>query len=95
MPYHRNGCTGRDGVVRAEPGASASARLTRRQADHGRRRSVLLTWERGEVASMIYCTLIEKACSVFVYVLFLFLFRIARLCSDCPAFSDADLVFLL
>ena len=32
---------------------------------------------------------------VFVYVLFLFLFRIARLCSDCPAFSDADLFFPL
>jgi hypothetical protein len=94
MPHHRNRRTGRDGVVRAEPGASASARLARRQADHGRHRSALLTWERGEVASMICCTLIRKACSVFVYVLFLFLFRIARLCSDCPAFSDAVLFLL-
>jgi len=55
MPHHWNGRTRRNGVVRAEPGASASAWLARRQADHGGRRSVLLTWECGEVASMIYC----------------------------------------
>lgn len=55
MPHHRNGRTGRDGVVRAEPGASPSAWLARRQADHGGHWSVLLTWERGEVANMIYC----------------------------------------
>ena len=54
MPYHRNGRTGRDGVLRAEPGASASAWLARRQANHGRHWSALLTWERGEVASMIH-----------------------------------------
>jgi hypothetical protein len=55
MPHHRNGRTGRDRVVRAEPGASPSAWLARGQADHGGHRSVLLTWERGEVANMIYC----------------------------------------
>lgn len=54
MPHHRNGRTGRDGLVRTEPGASASAWLARWQANHGRCRSVLLTWERGEVASVIY-----------------------------------------
>jgi hypothetical protein len=61
MPHHWNGRTGRDGILRVEPGAGASAWLTSRQADHGRRRSALLTWEHGEVASVIY-TAIGKAC---------------------------------
>jgi hypothetical protein len=95
MPHHRNGRTGRDGVVRAEPGASSSAWFARRQADHGRHRSVIHTWERGEVASMIYCTEIGKAC------------RCTCLCVYCSSssfvlpvfvltalhFSDADLFF--
>jgi hypothetical protein len=75
MPHHWNGRTGRDGIERVEPGASAPTGLARRQAHHGRRRSALLTWERGEVASMIYCTAIGKGVQVhvFAYVLFLFL----------------------
>jgi hypothetical protein len=87
MPHHWNGRTGRDGVVRVEPGASAPAGLARRQAHHGRRRSALLTWERGEVASMIYCTAIGKACRCTCLCTYCSSsFRIAYHCSDCPAF---------
>jgi hypothetical protein len=74
MPHHRNGCTGCDGVVRAEPGPSASAWFARRQADHGRRRGVVLTWKCGEVASMIYYTEIGKPC------------RCTCLCMCCSSF---------
>jgi len=52
MPRNRDGCTRRDGTVRAEPGASASTRLTRREADHGRCRGALPARERGAVACM-------------------------------------------
>jgi hypothetical protein len=76
MPHHRNGRTGRDGVVCAEPGASASAWFARWQADYGRHRNVLLAWERGEVASMICiatgactCTCLCTNCSSSSFVL--------------------------
>ena len=62
MPHHRNRRTGRDGDVRAEPGSSASARLARRQAGHGRRRSALFAWERGTVACMILLQLGKRIC---------------------------------
>jgi len=64
MPHHRNRCTGCDGGIRPEPGESASARIARRQAGNGRRRSALLAWERGTVACMIYC----NWASVYAYV---------------------------
>jgi hypothetical protein len=83
MPHNRNGCIGGDGVVRAEPGASASAWLSRRQADHGGHRSVLLTWERGEVASIIYCTVIGEAC------------RCTCLCTYCSSSSFILPAFVL
>ena len=83
MPHHRNGRTGGDGVVRAEPSASASAWLSRRQADHGGHRSALLTWERGEVASIIYCTAIGEAC------------RCTCLCTYCSSSSFVLPVFVL
>ena len=73
MPHHRNGRTGRDGVVRAEPGASAPAWLARRQADHGRRWGNLLTWGCGEVASVIQCAVLYREgvqVHVFLYVLY-------------------------
>lgn len=54
MSHHRNRRAGRNGGLRAEPGASASARLTLRQASHGGRRNTLLAWERGAVAYMIH-----------------------------------------
>ena len=87
MPHHWNGRTGRDGIVRVEPGASAPTGLARRQAHHGRRRSALLTWERGEVAGMIYCIAIGKACRCTCLCTYCSSsFRIACHCSDCPAF---------
>ena len=94
MPHHRNGRTGSDGVVRPEPGASPSARLSRRQADHGGHRRALLTWVRGEVASITYCTAIGKAwrytclydCSSSFFVLPGFVLTALH-------FSDADQFF--
>jgi hypothetical protein len=53
MSHYWNRRTGRNGSLRAEPGASASARLTLRQASHGRCRNTLLAWERGAVAYVI------------------------------------------
>jgi hypothetical protein len=54
MPHHRNRRTGRDGGIRFEPGASASARLARRQTGHGGCRGAVFAWERGAVACVIY-----------------------------------------
>ena len=86
MPHHRNGRTGRDGVIRAEPGASASAWLVRRQANHGRRWGALLTWERGAVASMITATV--EACRCTCSCIYSFSLLVWNCpCSDCPAFQ--------
>lgn len=99
MSYRWIRRTGRDGAVRAEPGARASAWLARRQADHGRHRCALLTWECGEVASVIHCTAQSgKACAggstLSAYCLSS-LFRIdrLRLCPDCPAFFRSGTYF--
>jgi hypothetical protein len=69
MPHYRNWRTGRDGDVRAQPGASASARLARRQEGHGRCRSALFAWECGTVACMIYCDWASVMACVYVWLL--------------------------
>jgi hypothetical protein len=83
MPHHRNRRIGRDGGIRAEPGASASARLARRQTGYGGCGSALLAWERGAVACMTY----SNCANVYVYLLFRFLLGIL------PAFVLTGLHF--
>ena len=82
MSHHWYWRAGYNGGICAEPGASASARLTRRQAGHGGRRNTLFAWERGALA---YMTHSNRACvCVWVYVLVLFAFFsvVTYLCFD-------------
>jgi hypothetical protein len=96
MPHYRNGRTGRDRSVRVEPGASSSAWLACRQADHGRHRGALLVWECGAVASMIYRNWVGRVgARVRVRIIPRLWYGVAGpFVLTALHFSDADLFFL-
>lgn len=62
MPRNWNRRFGRDGVVRAEPGACAPARFARRQADYGRRWGAFFAWERCAMACLMRAAVVRHMC---------------------------------